>query len=307
MSASVIIPTYNGKHRLANVLHSLSGQTIKEFEVIVVIDGSTDGTEEWLKALKTDLHLSIHVQENKGRAAVRNKGASLAKGELLIFFDDDMRPESSCVEEHLKHHKVYFNSIMTGAQIDDYNAATTDFQKYKCWISRNWVRRLIQENGKPLPLDQLHLTAANFSLPKALFKQLGGFDEALRDAEDFDLAVRAFQSGIPVYYNHNAFAWHDDFVTLRTYIKRLREYNQAHQKLRAIKPAVYKDVSLRKPVVLTGLKKQVFSFFTMPLWIRLIEPHNRLLVLPKRVRYKVYDLITTSQGVFFPEHTLPPA
>ena len=229
LKVSVIIPTYNGRHRIDNLLECLVRQTIKSFETIIVIDGSADGTKGYLNKKAIEIDLKVYSQENKGRAVVRNTGSSLATGDLLIFFDDDMRPEPNCVEQHLLHHQQHSNSLMSGAQIDDPLKATSPFQKYKCYLSKKWAEPLLQFEGRPLPLEQMHLTAANFSIPRLLFQELGGFDEQLRDNEDLDLALRAFHKGYSVYYRHSAFSWHDDFPSCRRFIERQAEYKTYHK------------------------------------------------------------------------------
>src|SRR6478609_4088981 len=106
MTVSVIVPTFNGEDRLPGIINSLKSQICKDFELIVVIDGSTDNSELILKELLREFKNSkIINQENKGRAAVRNKGVSFANGELLIFFDDDMLLPPNAVNEHINHHQ----------------------------------------------------------------------------------------------------------------------------------------------------------------------------------------------------------
>jgi glycosyltransferase involved in cell wall biosynthesis len=88
---SVIIPTYNGKHKVANLLDSLATQTYDNFEIIVSIDGSSDDTFEYLNTrISAFKNLIVLNEPNGGRAVCRNRGALKAKGELLLFLDDDM-------------------------------------------------------------------------------------------------------------------------------------------------------------------------------------------------------------------------
>jgi glycosyltransferase involved in cell wall biosynthesis len=85
---SVIIPVYNGAHTIARAVDSAKNQRFDaEFEVIVVDDGSTDGTASILERYGT--HVRVLTQENRGPAAARNAGASLAHGEYLAFLDAD--------------------------------------------------------------------------------------------------------------------------------------------------------------------------------------------------------------------------
>ncbi|MEL6944073.1 MAG: hypothetical protein AAFO82_15540 [Bacteroidota bacterium] len=143
----------------------------------------------------------------------------------------------------------------------------------------------------PFDRDSLHLTAANMSISRKLFFDLEGFDERLTDAEDYDLAVRAYERGIQIFYDHTAFAWHDDFVTAKSYFKRRQEYKKAHDILFTINPKLYKKYNNRRT------KKNQSKLF--PLLAKLISNEkvlnlidsNGLLILPKKIRYRLYDLI----------------
>src|SRR5215510_6541262 len=84
---SVIIPTFNRADLLASTLESVFAQRCKEFEVIVVDDGSTDGTINYLKSLRK--HVSVYQQSNRGAGAARNLGVRYAKGKYLAFLDSD--------------------------------------------------------------------------------------------------------------------------------------------------------------------------------------------------------------------------
>ena len=118
-TVSVIIPTFNGAHKLANIFKALKAQTFSDFELVVVVDGSNDNTKEVLDQYKKEFqNCKVIYQQNGGRAKVRNAGAKEAGGDLLIFFDDDMLPEPDCVAIHFQHHEKFSGSILMGTQID---------------------------------------------------------------------------------------------------------------------------------------------------------------------------------------------
>jgi GT2 family glycosyltransferase len=142
--------------------------------------------------------------------------------------------------------------------------------------------------------------AANFSMPKSLFWHLGGFDTRLTDAEDFDLAVRAYEAGIALYYNHNAFSYHVDMITGTSYIKRLRQYRAAHERLRLLEPQRYATITIHRPEAIKGIKKLFFKLFAQHFWVKWLDQDALKKFIPMQIRYKLYDYIITANGVYFP-------
>jgi glycosyltransferase involved in cell wall biosynthesis len=299
MTVSVIIPTYNGAHKMPHVLAALAQQTVQDFEVIVVIDGSTDGTAASLQAWQSRFErFRLIEQPNGGRAQVRNRGAAAAAGDLLIFFDDDMRPGPDAVRQHMAHHEAHPGSMLTGGQIEELVPDMPDFLRFKAGLSRKWAGHL-SDPAKPMTKDQAFLTAANCSMAKATFEALGGFDERLTDAEDYDLAVRAIRQGIELYADPGIHAWHDDKVSCASYIRRLRQYTAAQEKLVALKPELYGGATKYTAPPPTGLKRLFFSSFCSPAMIRSIDG-NKWRWLPESLRYRLYDYVVTANGSLFP-------
>jgi glycosyltransferase involved in cell wall biosynthesis len=304
MKVSVIIPTYNGATKLPEILDAVLQQNCEPREIIVVVDGSTDNTGVVLEKYSARNHnLRFFFQENGGRASVRNRGAKDASGDLLIFFDDDMVPEPNCIEMHIHHHHQFADSILTGAQIDPNDKTRSDFQLFKNELSLNWANELRSFDKTPLPQSKAYLTAANFSISKSLFDSIGGFDERLTDAEDYDLAVRAQKKGIPLYYNHKAFAWHYDNVTCRSYIQRMRQYANAHDTLIHIKSDVHGTGSKYETIMPKGIRKMIYRFFCSNWWISSVD-YGYWYWLPLKIRFKLYAAIITANGTFFP-HKVP--
>lgn len=298
MSISVIIPTYNGAHKIMTLLANLEAQTVVPDELIIVIDGSTDNTEALLRSRAFSLpNVSIIVQANGGRAKVRNTGAAAAKGDILVFFDDDMRPMANCLQLHVQHHKYISNSILTGAQIDEDGSCLPDIRRYKAYLTRKWSRSVTPSMGQPLKQEQLFITAAHCSMPKTIFDQLNGFDERLLDAEDYDLALRAHEQKIPVFYNEQIIAWHQDLIDCASYIKRMRQYAAAQKILASLHPEVENKYIFVQP---SGLKAFFFSFFCFRFWMISIDKQVWKYILPKSFRYRLYDWVLTANGTFYP-------
>jgi glycosyltransferase involved in cell wall biosynthesis len=292
-NTSVIVPTYNGRHKIISTLRALESQQFKDFETIVVIDGSTDGTNEFLHELTFTLNLKIYQQKNEGRARVRNTGAELASGELLIFYDDDMIPEPDSVLRHFNFHNQYKLTLCGGNQLENVAEAVTDFDLFRCYLRNRWLSKyhhVVNEINK----SNLFLTAANFSIHKKLFFQIGGFNIALNDAEDLELANRAIKQGYKIFFDKNNICWHDDFISCRQYINRRRQYLLGYERLKTIEQSLIEE----RLIKLNIAKRLLFSFFSHRIWVLMID-NQYFKFLPRQFRFKLYDLVVTGLGSVF--------
>ncbi|MDA1120983.1 MAG: glycosyltransferase [Bacteroidetes bacterium] len=297
MTASIVIPTFNGRYKIERLLTSLSVQSFTDYEIIVVIDGSTDDTFSFIKSNPWKIEfLKIINQENKGRSIVRNRGARDAKGDVLIFIDDDMEIAQDCIQAHMSLLGEKPDIISVGRQLDSESSKKTDFQNFKAFLSTRWEENLLTQSN-PLTQKSIFLTAANFALKKETFKKVSGFNEELTDAEDFDLAMRAYQQNISLYFNHGAIAFHHDPVTCQQYAMRLQQYKTAHLRLISIHGDALNDFNVPKYKPYKGLKRLIYRFFSLPIWIRTIDGFNWLRILPQKWRYKIYEIIITAQTI----------
>jgi hypothetical protein len=113
LSFSVVIPTHDRLTSLREVLAAVEAQRgAPEFEIIVVDDGSTDGTREWLATHAFSVPAAVLRQEKSGPAAARNAGIAAARGERIAFLGDDTVPEPSWLAEHARAHRERGNSPM---------------------------------------------------------------------------------------------------------------------------------------------------------------------------------------------------
>ena len=114
---SVVVPTYNRLGRLRHVIAAFERQAYPSdaYEVIVISDGSTDGTDAYLETLRSTMQLRWLTQANQGPAAARNAGVRTAVGEFIVFVDDDVVPEPQLLEEHARsHHEAGRDVVVLG-------------------------------------------------------------------------------------------------------------------------------------------------------------------------------------------------
>lgn len=299
MKTSVIIPTYNGAHKIPLLLDALLKQTFSDFKIVVVVDGSTDNTLEVLHQYKNKFNsFKIIEQPNGGRAKVKNRGAKEAQGKLLIFFDDDMIPSPDSVKKHYEFHlQNELNFILGANQVEYVDSNKTDIQNYKAWLSKKWITKY-EQNITRLNFNNLFFTTANCSVPRKIFEQLNGFDERLTDAEDFNFAYRAMEKNIPVYFDQTNIAIHNDPISCVSYIKRIRQYRQAHQKLNEFYPERNRTYQPK------NFKHQVYRLFAISFFPWMIDHSKLFKIFPLKIRYKLYSIIIQSLAVEYPEKKL---
>jgi glycosyltransferase involved in cell wall biosynthesis len=292
LRASVIIPTYNGARKISGVLNSLLKQTVQPAEVIVAIDGSTDSTEEVLASYAEKFNnFEVVRQKNLGRSIVRNSGAAKASAEILIFYDDDMTPCPDSVEKHIRWQSLH-RGLLCGDQIESPDPPKTDIQLYKGWIEKRWTKKFTDKITR-MHAGNLFFTAANCSIPNELFRQLKGFDIRLKDAEDYDIAFRALQQQLAVYFDKTNKAFHHDPITCVSYIQRLRDYSNAHKQLKQL----YDQKEANKKINRRLTKSLVYRCFALPLWPYLIDKGFFRIIIPKSLRYKLYSVVIQALAI----------
>jgi len=300
MNVSVIIPTYQGVSKIMNVIHALEKQTFSDFEIVIVIDGSVDGTYEVLQHYPFRHPFNIIINPvNTGRAGARNEGARRANGYLLIFYDDDMVPDPDSVRKHVIFHQspAHSSSLLTGYTPQFSGDSLTDFERYRTFITELWIAPYPDRLTR-LARENLFVTTQNFSLRKELFNDLK-FDERLTDAEDRELGIRAFKMGIPLFFDRENVAWHHENLTCRHYIRRLRAYAKANKMVNAKHP----EFQLKQHKM-TVAKSIVYRILAAPFVVWLIDRFNVLLLVPRFLRYKFYAAVTFALSEVYPETKL---
>lgn len=203
---SVVIPTYNRLPRLKLVLDALSKQTLdaERFEIIVVSDGSTDGTNEFLLS-EAASSVVVALQDNAGPAAARNHGVRLARGRVVLFIDDDVIASPELLERHLEGHGESGSTVVIGPMLD---APGFD---YSPWVA--WEQAMLYKQYRAMRLGEYAPTfrqfyTGNASVPRDLISRAGGFDTTFRRAEDVELAYRLAQLGATFVFDEAAAAHH---------------------------------------------------------------------------------------------------
>jgi len=182
-TVSVIIPTYNRAHMLREAIQSVLDQTYQDWELIVVDDGSTDGTPEAVKPYLADSRIHFLKRENSGLGSARNFGIRIAKGKYLAFLDDDdlflphkLEKQVAWLEAHQEVGLLYsYIQIVDGNDGKMSNPRTSPLKPGRSFIE------LFQKN---------FIQVATVLIRRECFERLGYFDELIDGSEDYFMWLR---------------------------------------------------------------------------------------------------------------------
>jgi GT2 family glycosyltransferase len=195
--ATIQLCTYNRAQLLERVLDACFEQTAAtgDYEVVLVNDGSTDGTPAVIEGARAraTCRFTVIDQANSGLAKGRNAGIARAQGERIIFIDDDVLPTPNFVEEHLRTHAKHPLAIVRGAAID---VESFDDLPPAVWSIKDYSGNFFW--------------TTNVSLPLITIRTIGGFDESFSEYgwEDIDVGLRLRFGGVRAVFNPKALAYH---------------------------------------------------------------------------------------------------
>ena len=192
---SVVIPLYNKAHTIVNTLSTVLGQTYRDFEVIIVNDGSTDNGVEVIRSHFNDPRIRIISQKNAGVSAARNRGVDEANGEYIAFLDAD----DEWLPEYLE---TLFDAFIDYPQADMVGCASYHKNFETGEVSANalidkFYGKAVHVNYFVNPDKMTHIGAT--VIRKASFLKVGGFDVKLKNNEDVLLQGSIAMNGYFVY------------------------------------------------------------------------------------------------------------
>ena len=244
-AVSIVIPTRDRLALLLRGLEALVDQRDMDaslMEVIVVVDGSGDGTAARLRGLHGPFRLTVIERPHSGAAAARETGWRAARAPILLFLDDDVLADAALVREHLAAHAGGGNRVVLGALAAP-PGRRSPWAAYEDRMQRKKNRRLA---GAEVP-SGIHY-AGNLSLRRSALDQAGGFDLRLPSEAHIALGQRLARLGHEFVYAPAAVATHVGQVTLDTWVTRYVVQGRM-------------DIALRRTAAYSGALEPVIACF----------------------------------------------
>ncbi len=236
----VIIPTYNRSAALAICLEHLERQTWKNFEVIVVDDGSTDSTPEMLAEFRqhTSLHLRLIRQNNSGPARARNVAIDLLQTPLCLMIGDDIFASPGLILAHLRLHQQRPEMQVAALGLTRWSESGQTVTKFMRWLDDSGMQFAYNDLLRGTHPDWKHFYTSNISL-KTAFLRANPFNESFTRAavEDIELGYRLeVQHQLEVVFLSDALALHLHPTTFRQACNRMFKCGLSAQQFKALWP-----------------------------------------------------------------------
>ena len=247
MKYSIIVPVFNRPDEVDELLESLCSQTLKDFEVVIVEDGSQKPCKDVCDKYAGILDLHYYNKENSGPGQSRNYGVERAQGEYVIILDSDVvLPNGylAAVNSQLSIVNSQFSIAFGGP--DASHPSFTPVQKAISFFTTGGIR------GGKAKLDKFYPRSFNMGIRRDVYQKLGGFSK-MRFGEDIDFSYRIVEAGYQPRLFPDAWVWHKRRTDFRKFFRQVYNSGIARINLEKRHPGTLKLVHLLPTVFTLGV------------------------------------------------------
>lgn len=258
---SVIVPVYNRIGEVEDLLKSLAEQSCKDFEVVLVEDGSTERCDQVARKYAEKVDVKYFYKENEGRSIARNYGLERAQGDYFVFFDSD------CVipPEYFATLSRYLdeNPLDCFGGPDAAHDSFTDMQKainfsMTAFLTTGGIR------GGRVQLEKFVPRTFNMGYSRKVWETVGGFREMF--SEDIDMSTRVRKAGFSIGLVREAYVYHKRRVNLRLFARQIYVFGMSRITLYLLYPESLKVVHWLPAVFVLGTTAMILLAIFWNLW-----------------------------------------
>lgn len=259
MKFSIIIPVYNRPNEVKELLESLSKQTRKNFEVILVEDGSTVKCDTVADEYRNCLDIKYFFKPNSGRSLTRNYGMERATGDYLVFFDSDCVIPEQYFETLTDELTRDYSDCFGGP--DRAHESFTDLQKAISHSMTSFITTGGIRGGKKV-LDKYTPRTFNMGFSMDVYHKVGGFNDMF--GEDIDLSLRIQAAGYRTRLIRDVYVYHKRRVSFRSFYRQVNVFGRARIDLQISHPGSMKLVHTFPALFVLGTVLLVILSFVCP-------------------------------------------
>lgn len=280
---SIIIPVFNRPDEMAEMLASLAEQTERNFEVVVVEDGSSLPCKEEVDRYADVLEIQYVSKPNTGRSDTRNVGMQHAKGDYFLFFDSDCILPPEYIQTLNRCLQNDYTDCFGGP--DRALPTFTDMQKAVNFAMTSFLTTGgIRGSGK-VCMEKFHPRSFNMGLSRAVYEKVGGFADMF--GEDIDLSIRIRQAGFKTMLFPEVSVYHKRRVNLKKFFRQVYNFGQARIFLYRLHPESLKAVhALPALFVLGEAALLLLAVFHTPYWLLLLALYCLMLFGASAIKNK---------------------
>lgn len=289
MFYSIIIPVYNRPDEIYELLESLTKQTYRNFEVLIVEDGSEKTSEDVIKQFRDSLDIRYFFKENSGQGFSRNYGFERARGDYFVVFDSD------CIIP--AHYFESVNHFLSANRVDAWGGpdrALPSFSPLQKAINYSmtslWTTGGIR--GKRKNLGGFYPRSFNMGISREVYAKTGGY-KITRMGEDLEFSMRIIRHGFETALIEDAYVYHKRRTDLKNFFWQLHFFGRARINIKRFYPGEVKPVHLFPTLFLGGL---LFSILFLLLGLPLL----RWLI----VIYAIYAFIVAVDAFLKEKHLI---
>lgn len=261
---SIIIPVYNRPDEVADLLDSLEAQTVKNFEVVLVEDGSTVPCRAQADAARNrGLDVLYFAKDNEGRSIARNHGMERATGDYFVFFDSDCVIPPTYFETLAKALEASPTDCFGGPDAAHESFTTT--QKAINFAMTSFLTTGGIRGGK-VQLEKFVPRTFNMGFSRAVYERVGGFREMF--SEDIDMSTRIRRAGFGIALLREVPVWHKRRGNLRKFFRQVYVFGMSRITLQLLYPGSLKLVHTFPALFVLGcVALVVLAVFCSPWWL----------------------------------------
>ncbi len=267
---SIIIPVYNRIEEVDDLLKSLAAQKCKDFEAVIVEDGSTDPCREVVATYSDKIDIKYYFKINEGRSIARNYGMERSTGDYLIFFDSDcvIPPDYFAVlAQYLEKTPVDCFGGPDAAHESFSNTQKAINYSMTSFLTTGGIR------GGKVQLEKFTPRTFNMGFSRRVYDKVGGFREMF--SEDIDMSTRIRKAGFSIALIRAAYVYHKRRLNMKLFARQVYVFGMSRITLKLLYPESLKVVHLLPAAFVIGslalilLSIFVSWWFVMPLLVYL--------------------------------------